>query len=124
VIFLLEIVDGWALSEPCTRENMGVLVDNYPGAVKAIMATYYQELTGNREKLIAVASAFYTPEPSADELSAFGLTAEDYDDVVINVWPDIWPAFVSFARPARSGAPVRRGYRSGLQCPRAAHEGL
>ncbi|MGM1329749.1 phage tail assembly chaperone [Klebsiella michiganensis] len=29
---------------------MGVLVDNYPGAVKAIMATYYQELTGNREK--------------------------------------------------------------------------
>ncbi|MCW9583065.1 phage tail assembly chaperone [Klebsiella pasteurii] len=48
--FLLEIVDGWALSEPCTRENIGVLVDNYPGAVKAIMATYYQELTGNREK--------------------------------------------------------------------------
>ncbi|MBZ7660970.1 DUF1799 domain-containing protein [Klebsiella grimontii] len=24
------------------------------------------------------------------------MTAEDYDDVVINVWPDIWPAFVVF----------------------------
>ncbi|WP_394817972.1 phage tail assembly chaperone [Klebsiella grimontii] len=29
---------------------MELLVDNYPGAVKAIMTTYYQELTGNREK--------------------------------------------------------------------------
>ncbi|CAM3500760.1 hypothetical protein SB6411_03959 [Klebsiella spallanzanii] len=48
--YLLEIVDDWALSEPCTRENMGTLIDNYPGAVKAIMTTYYQELTGNREK--------------------------------------------------------------------------
>lgn len=48
--FLVTIVSDWSLAEPCTRENLDTLIDNYPGAMQAIMAVYYQELTGNREK--------------------------------------------------------------------------
>lgn len=50
VDFLLDITEGWALPDEFNRENLEVLLDNYPGAMKAIVSTYYQELTGNREK--------------------------------------------------------------------------
>lgn len=29
-------------------------------------------------------------------LSAFGLTLDDYDDEIIEIWPDIWPSFEVF----------------------------
>ncbi|WP_318387713.1 phage tail assembly chaperone [Enterobacter sp.] len=48
--FLTEITEGWALPDEFSRDNLEVLLDNYPGAMKAIVATYYRELTGNREK--------------------------------------------------------------------------
>ena len=47
---LAVIISEWALPEPCTLESMEVLLDNYPGAMQAIMKTYYEELTGNHEK--------------------------------------------------------------------------
>ncbi|WP_341271533.1 DUF1799 domain-containing protein [Enterobacter roggenkampii] len=49
-----------------------------------------------RKKLIAVASAFYTPEPTAADLAPYGLTPDDYDDQYIDVWPDIWSSFLVF----------------------------
>ena len=48
--FLSEIIEGWALPEPYTQENLTVLLDNYLGAAGAITGTYYSELTGRREK--------------------------------------------------------------------------
>lgn len=48
--FLHEITEGWALPDDFNRENLEMLLDNYPGAMKAIVTTYYRELTGNREK--------------------------------------------------------------------------
>lgn len=50
VQFITEIADGWALPEEFSRENIDVLMQNYPAAMKAITATYYNELLGNREK--------------------------------------------------------------------------
>ena len=50
VDFLVEIIEGWALPDTFSQENLEVLLDNYPGAMKAIVRTYYSELTGNREK--------------------------------------------------------------------------
>ncbi|EOY5415860.1 DUF1799 domain-containing protein [Cronobacter turicensis] len=53
------------------------------------------------------ASAFYTPDPTAEELAVFGLTADDFDDEVIEVWPDCWDAFCIFQACAtqwRAGA--------------------
>jgi Phage related hypothetical protein (DUF1799). len=29
-------------------------------------------------------------------MAAFGLTEDDYEDKVVNVWPDIWPSFLVF----------------------------
>ncbi|MBF4111292.1 DUF1799 domain-containing protein [Enterobacter cloacae] len=46
--------------------------------------------------MIAVASAFYTPEPTAADLAPYGLTPDDYDDQYIDVWPDVWPSFLLF----------------------------
>ncbi|EOW6511521.1 DUF1799 domain-containing protein [Cronobacter malonaticus] len=46
--------------------------------------------------MIAVASALYTPEPSAADLALYGLTPGDYEDETVEVWPDVWPAFCVF----------------------------
>lgn len=48
--FLEEITAAWALPDEFSRENLEVLLNNYPGALKAITETYYRELLGNREK--------------------------------------------------------------------------
>ena len=48
--FLVEITTAWALPDEFTRENLEVLLNNYPGALTAITETYYRELLGNREK--------------------------------------------------------------------------
>lgn len=29
-------------------------------------------------------------------MAAFGLTADDYEELIVEVWPDIWPAFLVF----------------------------
>ena len=48
--FLLEITEGWALSDEFNQSNVETLLDNYPRAGEAIMKAYYAELLGNREK--------------------------------------------------------------------------
>lgn len=71
--FLMEIISGWALPDTFNAENLSLLLENYPAAMRAIPETYYRELMGQREKLIAVASAFYTPEPTAADWRHTGL---------------------------------------------------
>ncbi|EHF4954618.1 DUF1799 domain-containing protein [Enterobacter hormaechei] len=59
--------------------------------------------------MIAVASAFYTPEPTAADLAPYGLTPDDYDDQYIDVWPDVWPSFLVFQAVStqwRTGRPA------------------
>jgi hypothetical protein len=48
--FLMDIVAGWALPEEFTRENLDVLVNNYPKALEAVTRCYYSEILGSREK--------------------------------------------------------------------------
>lgn len=48
--FILEIATAWALPDEFNRENLETLLDNYPGALRAVTETYYRELLGNREK--------------------------------------------------------------------------
>ncbi|WP_447855507.1 phage tail assembly chaperone [Enterobacter sp. WI-ESBL-E8] len=48
--FLMEIISGWALPDAFNAENLSVLLQNYPAAMKAIPETYYRELMGQREK--------------------------------------------------------------------------
>lgn len=50
VDFLDSIIESWALPDELSRDNIEVLLDNYPSATRAIISTYYKELTGNREK--------------------------------------------------------------------------
>ncbi|MFN7050107.1 phage tail assembly chaperone [Proteus mirabilis] len=38
------------MEEPYNKENLNILLDNYPSASRAISSTYYNELLGNREK--------------------------------------------------------------------------
>ncbi|APF86966.1 hypothetical protein HI806_09520 [Ralstonia solanacearum] len=46
---LLEILDGWKdVDVPFSREELNRLVQNYPGAPRAIFDTYLAELTGQR----------------------------------------------------------------------------
>ncbi|HAV1813136.1 TPA: hypothetical protein JG921_004433 [Enterobacter hormaechei subsp. steigerwaltii] len=48
--FLMEIISGWALPDKFNAENLSLLLENYPAAMKAIPETYYRELMGQREK--------------------------------------------------------------------------
>ncbi|ELQ6264054.1 phage tail assembly chaperone [Cronobacter sakazakii] len=48
--FVADIAVAWALPDEFSRENLETLLNNYPGALKAITETYYRELLGNREK--------------------------------------------------------------------------
>lgn len=50
VDFIMDITEAWALPEAFSRENMEVLLDNYPGAFNAITTKFYSELMGQREK--------------------------------------------------------------------------
>ncbi|HGK7388343.1 TPA: hypothetical protein ACJ516_002096, partial [Enterobacter kobei] len=47
---LMEIVEGWALPDEFTRENVIVLLQNYPRAFDSIGMAYTKELMGIREK--------------------------------------------------------------------------
>ncbi|HBC6230991.1 TPA: hypothetical protein KEW28_002784 [Proteus mirabilis] len=48
--FFERIIADWAIEEPYNKENLNILLDNYPSASRAISSTYYNELLGNREK--------------------------------------------------------------------------
>ncbi|HAW7887458.1 TPA: hypothetical protein JLN09_003837 [Escherichia coli] len=48
--YLMEIVEGWALPDEFTRENVVVLLKNYPRAFDSIGLAYTKELMGIREK--------------------------------------------------------------------------
>ncbi|WP_447872710.1 DUF1799 domain-containing protein [Serratia fonticola] len=45
---------------------------------------------------MALAEAFYSPETPREELAAFGLSPDDYETTVLDVWPDMQPAFQLF----------------------------
>ncbi|WP_442965128.1 DUF1799 domain-containing protein [Pseudomonas sp. ESBL1] len=38
----------------------------------------------------------YERGPSAEQLAALGLTLDDIEEEVVEVWPDAWPAFLLF----------------------------
>ena len=48
--YLMEIAEGWALPDEFTRENVIVLLKNYPRAFDSIGLAYTKELMGFREK--------------------------------------------------------------------------
>ena len=45
-----------------------------------------------------MAAALYAPEPDTSELAAFGLTAEDFEDEAVQIWPDTAAALALFSR--------------------------
>lgn len=48
--YLMEIVEGWALPDEFTRDNVIILLQNYPRAFDSIGRAYTKELMGIREK--------------------------------------------------------------------------
>ncbi|WP_294833366.1 phage tail assembly chaperone [uncultured Gilliamella sp.] len=48
--FVMKLVSGWSLNEEFNKENMNILLNNYPAAIQAITSTYYKEMLGQREK--------------------------------------------------------------------------
>lgn len=48
--YLMEIVEGWALPDEFIRDNVIVLLQNYPRAFDSIGLAYTKELMGIREK--------------------------------------------------------------------------
>ncbi|CAI2005901.1 phage tail assembly chaperone [Serratia fonticola] len=50
VAFVCEIADAWALPEEFTKENVLVLLENYPRAFDSIALAYTRELMALREK--------------------------------------------------------------------------
>ncbi|MFP8687661.1 phage tail assembly chaperone [Citrobacter portucalensis] len=48
--YLMDIVEGWALPDEFNRENVIVLLRNYPRAFDSIGLVYTKELMGIREK--------------------------------------------------------------------------
>jgi hypothetical protein len=46
----LEMVDGWALDEPFSKENVQILLDHHIGVALATYQVYIDELTRHREK--------------------------------------------------------------------------
>ncbi|EHN8820527.1 TPA: phage tail assembly chaperone [Enterobacter hormaechei] len=48
--YLMDIVEGWALPDEFNRENVIVLLRNYPRAFDSIGLAYTKELMGIREK--------------------------------------------------------------------------
>jgi len=48
--YRMEIVDGWARPDEFNRDNVVVLLQNYPGACDNIGMAYTKELMGVREK--------------------------------------------------------------------------
>lgn len=49
--YLMEIVTGWALPDEFSRDNMVMLLSNYPRAFDSIGLAYTKELVAIREKI-------------------------------------------------------------------------
>ncbi|MBV2160247.1 phage tail assembly chaperone [Achromobacter denitrificans] len=49
VELLMDIVSGWVLEDPFDAENVGRLVQGYPGSARAVLGTYIDELSKARE---------------------------------------------------------------------------
>lgn len=47
---ILDIASGWELADPFDREHIELLTQNYLGAAKAVIETYFTELTQARIK--------------------------------------------------------------------------
>lgn len=47
---IMLVASGWDLDDEFTAENVGLLIDQRPGASAAIIATYFKEAWGAREK--------------------------------------------------------------------------
>ena len=47
---ILDIASGWELDDPFDREHIELLTQNYLGAAKAVIGTYFTELTQARIK--------------------------------------------------------------------------
>ena len=47
---ICEIASGWDLAEPFDKENVAELCDNYLGAARAVLETYFTTVTGAKEK--------------------------------------------------------------------------
>lgn len=47
---LLDIASGWDLDEPFDAASLGKLTERYMGAAQAVIAAYFNELTGARTK--------------------------------------------------------------------------
>lgn len=48
--FLKEIITDWALPDEYNEANLTILLKNYPAALGAIIAKFYDEIMGIREK--------------------------------------------------------------------------
>lgn len=48
--YLMDIIDGWALPDEFTRDNVLTLLQNYPRAFDSIGLAYTKELMAIREK--------------------------------------------------------------------------
>ncbi len=44
--YLMDFVSGWDLTDPFSRENVGALINEFPGAAAAISRTYVEQLMG------------------------------------------------------------------------------
>lgn len=47
---LMEIISGWDLDEPFSKESVEKLVQRYMGSARAVLDVYVAELTGARAK--------------------------------------------------------------------------
>ncbi len=47
---IMLIASAWDLDDEFNAQNVGLLVDQRPGAAAAIIATYFKEAWGSREK--------------------------------------------------------------------------
>ncbi len=46
VEYVMEMVSGWDLTDPFSKENVSALINEFPGAAAAISRTYIEQLMG------------------------------------------------------------------------------
>ncbi len=106
----MEIVEGWALPDEFTRENVIVLLQNYPRAFDSIGMAYTKELMGIREKTEAGRRSVVHAGADSRGAERFGLTPEDVEEEV-GILPSVWKSFTISLPRQPSGASARAGDR-------------
>ncbi|MES0345660.1 hypothetical protein KDV22_09720 [Citrobacter koseri] len=48
--YLAEIIESWNIDSECNRDNLALLLENYPRAFDSIVSAYTKELYAVREK--------------------------------------------------------------------------